>query len=244
VNVSKSVLVVVALSLLIAPSLLAQDEPPPPVWTSSLGAGLAVTSGNSDTQNLNFAFTTLWDPKSNRIFKAEALYLRGEANEETTVDKSSALARYERSWDRTFAFGEISFLGDQLKGIDYLIAPIVGAGYHIIRTDTRKLSVDGGAGAAFEKSDGLGSDTSPAVRAGESFEWAISPTSRFTQKLSGLWKTDDFDDALYHFDAGIAATITTNAELKLSYIYDYKNLPPPGSEKGDSAFVATVLYKF
>ena len=240
----KRLLSIAALNLFVAGSALAQDAPPPPPWSSSLGAGLAVTSGNSDTQNLNFAFTTLWDPKSNRLFKAEALYLRGEANEETTVDKSSALARYERSWDRTFAFGEVSYLGDGLKGIYYLISPIVGGGYHIIDTETRKLSVDGGAGAAFEKSDGLGSDSSPAVRAGESFEWAISPTSRFTQKLSGLWKTDDFDDALYHFDAGIAASITTNAELKLSYIYDYKNLPPPDAEKGDSAFVATVLYKF
>lgn len=231
-------------TLMVTSIALAQDAPPASPWTSSLGAGLALTSGNSDTQNLNFAFTTLWDPKTNRLFKADALYLRGEANEETTVDKSSASARYERSFDRRFYFGELSYLGDQLKGIDYLIAPIVGAGYYLIKTDTRKLTVDGGVGAAFEKSDGIGSESSGAVKAGQAFDWTITPTSRFTQKLTGLWKTDDFDDALYHFDAGIAATIAAHAELKLSYLYDYKNQPPPESEKGDSAFMATVLYKF
>src|SRR5690349_7440133 len=40
-----------------------------------------------------------------------------------------------------------------------------------------------------------------------SFDWTISPVSKFTQKLSGLWKTDDFGDALYHFDAGISTTV-------------------------------------
>lgn len=237
--------IVVCLTTLIVTSVaLAQDAPPASPWASSLGAGLAVTSGNSDTQNLNFAFSTLWDPKTNRLFKAEALYLRGEADNETLLDKSSALARYERSRDRAFWFGEVSYLGDQLKGIDYLLSPIVGAGYHVIRTDTRKLSVDGGAGASFEQSDNLGRDVSPAVKAGESFEWALSPTSRITQRLTGLWKTDDFDDALYHFDAGLASTIATALELKLSYVYDYKNLPPPDVEKGDSALIATILYKF
>lgn len=237
--------IVLLLATLVATSVaLAQDAPPASPWTSSLGAGLAVTSGNSDTQNLNFAFTTLWDPKTNRLFKADAIYLRGEADNETLIDKTSANARYERSYDRTFWFGELSFLGDQLKGIDYLISPIVGAGYHIIRTDTQKLSVDGGVGAAFEKSDNLGSDVSPAVKAGESFEWAISPTSKFTQRLTGLWKTDDFDDSLYHFDAGLATTIAAALELKLSYVYDYKNLPPPDVQKGDSALIATILYKF
>ena len=53
--------------------LLAQDAPPAKPWTSSAGAGIAITSGNSDTQNINLAFNTLFDPKTNRTFKADAL---------------------------------------------------------------------------------------------------------------------------------------------------------------------------
>lgn len=235
--------------LVIALPLFAQEPttPPPPVdpWSSSIGAGVAITSGNSDTTNINVAANTTWDPKTDRLFKAEALYLLGESDGEKQVDKSTALARYERLFqDRAFWFGEVQYLRDPFKAINYLVSPLVGAGYHVVRTDTRKLTLDGAVGAIVEDNDLLGRDTSGAVKAGESFEWSISPVSKVTQKLTGLWKADDFDDALYHFDAGLSTTVAARLELKLSYVYDYKNQAPPEIEKGDSALFAALLVKF
>ena len=232
--------------LVLLPMSIAAQEPPPKPWNSTLGAGLAITSGNSDTQNINVSAGTAWDPKTNQLFKAEALYLRGASNGEKQVDKASAIGRYERTAsDRLFWFGEVSYLRDPFKAISYLVSPIAGAGYHLVKTDTRKLSLDGGAGAVVESNDEIGRNTSGAIKGGESFEWAISPSSKFTQHLSGLWKTDDFDDALYHFDAGLTTTIAARAELKLSYLYDYKNKPSVATvEKGDSALFAAVVYKF
>jgi len=91
---------------------LAQETPAKPLtkpWSSSLGAGLALTSGNSETRNINLNFNTAWDPKTDRRFKADALDLRGESGGETNVDKSSASARYERDLQqRAFWFGEVS----------------------------------------------------------------------------------------------------------------------------------------
>lgn len=234
------------LAILIPCSLFAQAAATVKPWTSSMGAGLAVTSGNSDTQNINLAFNTLYDPKTVRIFKADVLYLRGEANNETQVDKATANARYERTVsDRTFWFGEVGYLRDPFKAINYLISPIAGAGYYVIKTDARKLSVDGGVGAALESNRQIGSNTSAAVRAGQSYDWVISPASKLTQRLNGLWKADDFDDALYHFDVGLATTVATRVELKVSYVLDYKNKTPlPEIEKGDSALFATLLFKF
>jgi putative salt-induced outer membrane protein YdiY len=231
--------------LLVARIVSAQEEPAKP-WNSSLGAGVAMTSGNSDTQNINLSFGTVWDPKTTRVFKADALYLRGEANDEKQVDKASASGRYEQTLsDRTFWFGELSYLRDPFKAISYLIAPVAGAGYHLVKTDSQKLTVDGGLGAVMESNDDFGRDTSGAVKAGQSFEWTLSPTSRLTQRVTGLWKADDFADALYHFDAGITTTIAARAELKVSYLYDYKNkVADPAVEKGDSALFAAVLYKF
>lgn len=232
--------------LCLALPLFAQETTPVKPWTSSIGAGLAITSGNSDTQNLNFAASTLWDPKTTRVFKADALYLRGETNGEKQVDKSSATARYEQLFeDRAFWFGEVQYLRDPFKDISYLVSPLAGAGYHLIRTDARKLTVDGAVGGVVEDNETLGRRTSGAVKAGQSFDWTLSPTSKFTQRLSGLWKTDDFDDALYHFDAGITSALAQRLELKVSYVYDYKNrTPSPEIEKGDSAFFAALLVKF
>lgn len=230
--------------LIIAGPLLAQAAADP--WSSSIGAGIAITSGNSDTTNINLAANTVWDPKTDRTFKADALYLRGESNGEKQVDKATADARYDQLFSpRAFWFGEVQFLRDPFKAINYLVSPLAGAGLHVIKTDTRTLTVDGAVGAIVEDNDILGRDTSGAVKAGENFDWSISKTSKLTQKLSGLWKTDDFGDALLHFDAGLTTAVATRVELKVSYLYDYKTEPPsPEIEKGDSALFAALLWKF
>lgn len=235
-------------ALAFSPLLFAQDAgaPPAKVWNSSAGAGLAITSGNSDTQNINISFNTVWDPKTKSVFKADALYLFGRNNGEKQVDKAAADARYERLVsDRAFWFGELQMLRDPFKGISYLAAPLAGAGYHVINTDARKLTFDGAVGAVIENNSISGRDTSGAVKAGESYDWVISPVSKVTQRLTGLWKTNDFSDALYHFDAGLSTTVATRMELKVSYIYDYRNeTPSPDVEKGDSALFAALLVKF
>lgn len=235
----------ILISVPLTGAAFAQATTPADPWQSSAGAGLAVTSGNSDTTNVNISANTLWDPKTGRLFKADALYLLGENDGEKQVDKSAANARYESLFQyRAFWFGEVQYLRDPFKAINYLVAPLAGAGIHLVKSDVRMLTVDGAVGAVVEDNDILGRDTSGAVKAGESFEWTISPVSRLTQKLTGLWKADDFGDALLHFDAGLATTVATRLELKVSYVYDYKTEPPPGVEKGDSALFAALLVKF
>ena len=221
-------------------------QTPAKPWASTFGAGLAVTSGNTSTKNVNVSFNTKYDPKTRLLFKAEALYLLGKSNGEKQVDKATADAREEYTLsDRTFTFGEVSYLRDPFKGVDYSLAPLAGVGYRIFKNDRRTLSVDGAAGAIVENERGIGRTTSGALKAGENFEWSLSPTSKVTEKVTGIWKTDDFADALYHFDAGITSTISTRAELKVAYNYDYKNrTPSPDIKKGDSAFFAAVLFKF
>jgi putative salt-induced outer membrane protein YdiY len=241
------VLMKYVLPFVVTLSLFAQAPPGTPAdpWASSIGAGLAITSGNSDTTNVNVSANTAWDPKTDRLFKADALYLLGESNGEKQVDKLTANGRYEQLFAaRTFWFGEVQFLRDPFREINYLLSPLAGAGIHVINTPARRLTFDGAVGAVVEDNDVLGRDTSGAIKAGENFEWTISPVSKVTQKLSGLWKADDFGDALLHFDAGLTTTVAARMELKLSYVYDYKTEPPPDVEKGDSALFAALLVKF
>jgi len=242
---AKSTLLTLVSTLCAAAALAADPAPPPPPWATSIGLGLAFTSGNSDTRNYNLAFATKYDPKTKLVFKADALYLRGSANGVTQTDKASADAREEYALsERTFAFAEVSYLRDPFKDIRYFIAPLAGGGYRILHGDTRNLTVDGAAGAAIE-SNGTGRSNGGALKAGENFDWALSKTSKLTQKLTGIWKTSDFADALYHFDAGLATQVAAHAELTLSYVYDYKNKPASATvKKGDSALFAALLFKF
>jgi putative salt-induced outer membrane protein YdiY len=93
-------------------------------------------------KNYNLSFATKYDPKTRFVFKADALYLRGDSNGATQVDKAAADARDEFALsDRTFAFAEVSYLRDPFKDVNYFVAPLAGAGYRIIRSDTRDLTV-------------------------------------------------------------------------------------------------------
>ena len=234
-----------ALALTVSLPVLAQDTTPAKPWNTSLGAGLTLTSGNTDTRSYNLSFSTKYDPKTRITFKADALYLRDVSGGQLQVDKATADARVEdKLSDRTFAFAELSYLRDPFKDLNYFIAPLVGAGYRLIKTDTKALNVDGAVGAETESSHSGVHSSSGAVKAGEDFEWALTKSSKITQKVSGIWKTKDFGDALYHFDAGLTTTVVTRIELKLAYAYDYKTRVAPGIKKGDSALIAALLFKF
>ena len=51
----------------------AAPPPPPPGWTGSIGGGLAITSGNSDTSTTNVGYDVLKDHGTNVIFKSAGL---------------------------------------------------------------------------------------------------------------------------------------------------------------------------
>jgi putative salt-induced outer membrane protein YdiY len=227
---------------------MAQEPPPepPPAWTGSVGAGLGLTSGNSDTKNFNLSFLAVYDPKTKNLFKTEGFYLWGQADGETNVDKGGIGFRYERKLtDCAYFFAELPYLRDRFKGITYLIAPAVGVGIKAVKNEKVELDLSAGAGAAFEKDEGFEATSSGAVSAAEALTWKISQSATFTQKLTGLWKTDDWSDAFYHFEIAVAAGLTKRTELKVAALADYKNKPvTPDMEKTDTALIAALVMKF
>ncbi len=61
--------------------LFGDDTTPAKPWSTNIGAGLAITSGNTDTKSLNFSLATKYDPHTRLVFKADALYLRAASRE-------------------------------------------------------------------------------------------------------------------------------------------------------------------
>ena len=138
-------------------------SPPAPDWTGSLGAGLSVTTGNSDTLGFNLAFGIKYAPKGPGTFKAEGLYILQRSDGVRTVDKIGALGRYEYALSsRAFAFGEVAYQRDVFKNVDYLVSPLVGAGYRFLDGPKVTLSGDASVGGAFEKSPEFGATSSGA----------------------------------------------------------------------------------
>src|SRR5690349_14185266 len=220
--------------------------PPPPVWTGSAGFGLTMNRGNTDTTNINLSVDATRDPKTKDIWKLQALYLRGDSNGELSANRVFAQGRYERKInERLFAFGQLPYLRDRFKGIEYFPAPSGGIGYKLIATPRTTLPADGGVGLKWEKNPGRGVRTSGVVTSGDRFEVKLSPTSSVTQSFTSTWKADDWGDALYTFSAGAAAGLTSKSQLKLEFLDTYATRPPQANIKNnDVAFLTALVYKF
>jgi putative salt-induced outer membrane protein YdiY len=235
--------------LFLASSATAQAQAPaapPPVYTGGVGAGFAMTSGNTDTNTFNLTFDLTRDPKTRNVFKANALYLRADAAGETNADRLLLGVRDEYSLtSRAFVFGAFPYMRDPFKSISYLLNPNGGVGYKLIATDRATLSTTGGAGVVWEKNPDVDVQTSGTVNLGQGFSYKFSELASFNQGFTALWKTSDFSDALYHTTIALVAAITKKAQLKVEFIDDYKNVTPsPAVKKNDTAFITSFIYKF
>ena len=218
---------------------------PEPAWKGCIGAGLAATTGNSDTKSYNASFAAAYDPKRKNALKAEGVYLRSSTTDQRTVDKISLGARDEyKLGDRAFLFGELRYLRDVLKGIRSLVSPLGGVGVKLVERERAQLSLDVAVGGQFEKDVGRTVTSDGAVQVGQRFAAKLSKTASVAQRSSALWKIGDFGDALYRFEVGLAASISRRVELKLAFLDDYKSRPAdPLLKRNDSSVVAALVFK-
>ena len=214
--------------------------------TGHFSAGYTLTSGNSNTRSFNVGLLMKYDPRTGNVVKADGFYILSTESGASTVDRTSAHLRDEYYFrPRWFAYGDVQYLKDQFKEIDYLIAPTAGVGTVLVKTKAQELLVDLGAGALFEKDQPVGERTDSAVvRAGENYSWKVSDSASFTETSFALWKTKDFADAYYHLDVGLAAAINDHFELKIALIDEYKRKPPdPTVKRNDVAGIVAIGYK-
>ena len=228
-----------------ASSAWAQAPAEPKIWTFNASAGLALTSGNKDTSTVNAAYDLVYDPQTRNVVKSDALLIRGKTDGELTASRFGVNVRDEfRLTNRVFVFGQNQYLQDEFKSIDYLVAPGGGIGLKILDTMQTKFSVDAGAGGVWEKNPGVDVRKSAALTASEKLTQTLTATTTLTQSAAALWKTNDWDDVLYTFGVGVAATISTRTQLKIEVLDTYKALPPlPSVEKNDVAVLMAIVYK-
>ena len=179
------------------------------------------------------------------MVKSDALLIRGKTAGEVTASRLGLNVRDEYTLtDGVFVFGQNQYLRDEFKSIDYLVAPGGGVGVRLFNTMQTKLSVDAGVGGVWEKNPDIEVRTSGAVTASEKLTQSLTATTTFTQSVGALWKTNDWDDSLYTFGVGIAATISTRTQLKVEVLDVFKNKPPlPSVKQNDVAMLMAIVYK-
>lgn len=237
---------VLSVSLFTVPAAIAQDPPPPPkIWAVQASAGLAMTSGNTDTSTVNAAYDVTWDPQTRNVIKSDALFIRGKTDGLLTANRLNVNVRDEfRIDDGFFLFAQNQYLRDEFKRIDYLLAPGAGLGYAPVDSERMKLTVDAGVGGVWEKNTDADVRASGAFTVGEKLTRTLTTTTTLTQLFTGLWKTEDFDDALFTAGLAVAASMSTRTQLKFEVLNTFKNTPPvPGVQRNDVALLMAIVYK-
>jgi len=78
------------------------------VWTGSIGAGLALTQGNTATTNTNVSFDVKRDAQTKTVFKAQGLYIRATQDGNDNVDRALVSGRVEyKLTPRAYTFGQL-----------------------------------------------------------------------------------------------------------------------------------------
>lgn len=210
-----------------------------------VAVGFSFTQGNSDTRTFNAAVVLQYDPRNKNVVKTDAFYILNSESGTSSVDRTSAHLRDEYYFrPRWFAFADTQYLKDKFKQIDFLFTGTAGIGRQLVKTETRELLVDLGAGVIVEKDEPLDRTSGGAVRGGENYSWKISKSASFTENAFALWKTSDFADAYYHLDVGLGAAINDHFELKVALIDEYKRKPPdPTVKRNDVAGIVSIGYK-
>jgi len=214
--------------------------------TGSVGAGLSMTSGNSNTLNWNVSFDLDRETRSGHSLQASGLYLRGKENDKLSVNRLKFNFRDDYYLNKdVVGFGDVSYKRDPLKGIDHLINPSAGLGWKILDGERVSLQTNAGAGVVMEQNNGLGKNTSVSLNSSQSLSWKLTDTASFRQKTDVLWKADNVDDYLINFSMALATKVTNASELQAEFLDDYKSNPTNISyKKNDIALILKYVVRF
>lgn len=214
-------------------------------WTIAVSAGLTTTSGNKDATTLNVGYELTFDRKLRNSIRSEGLLLRGDTDGELTADRLGVKGRHEfRLPDGGFVFEQLQYVRDKFKDTEYLVAPTSGLGLRLVDTEFTRATLDIGIGGVWERRFSTGLQKSGALTYTQKLTRQLPRSATLIESLSALHKTEDFGDALYTFDASVAAALTSRTQIKVEVLDTYKTrLPAVGFVNNDVTLIVALVYK-
>ncbi len=118
-------------------------------WTGGLNLGFAVTTGNSETKNFNFAFNairtaahdklTLYE---NSIYSVNDKVVAPATGPQTIANSNGGGARYDRDFvPRVFGYGSGDFFSNSLQDLDLRAILGGGLGWHAVKNARTTLDI-------------------------------------------------------------------------------------------------------
>ncbi|MDG4868410.1 DUF481 domain-containing protein [Guyparkeria sp. 1SP6A2] len=227
------------LFLSLAPPLLAEEANQQ--WTGEAEFGASVTTGNTDSTNVNgkLKIGYLTGPWEHR-FRLEAL----QASEEGEDTASRVLGEFESRYamsERNYLFGVLRGTHDEFSGYKYQASAAAGYGRKLWISDKGHWDAEIGPGVRIAEDESGTRETNPIVRMSSGFEYRFSDYARFNQDVIVLSGQDNTE---IESITGVSASLTDTLAMKLSYTVQHNTDVPADTEKTDTYTSVNLVYNF
>lgn len=208
-------------------------------WTGSISASANMTSGNTDTSDLNIGARFGYSDGLNG-HDVNLSYSGSESDDETTANSLSAAYEYSRNLGvNTYGYGQISTDYDEFGTYEYDTFAGVGLGYRAVNTNTTSWNLQAGPGWRFlETNAGVETD-----------EAALSVGSSYYHELrNGLTLVNDTDilysesDTSVSNEIGFNIALTGPLALRTSLLTEYHSDPDDDDENFDNTLGLSLVY--
>ncbi len=211
-------------------------------WTARAELGLAMASGNTDTQSfvgkMEFAFS---DPRHKLGLGASGHY--------ATDDGVASARRYEahgtggfRLDPRSYVYGSLRNERDAFGTYEYQWTAAAGYGLEALRSETHKLSLEFGPGYRFAKDQGARVHHNEAIGRGlADWRWKLTGNASIVDTL--LFESGR-DNTFVRNVLGVQVAVAEGLAMKAGLETRYNSDVEPGIENTDQLTTVNLVYQF
>src|SRR5690554_5521310 len=218
-------------------------------WKGEAELGVLVTSGNSEETKVNGRLgliheTGTW--RNSGDFSSKYT----EADDETTAEEYRAALETDYKFDeQQYWFLRGSWENDRFSGYAFESTLTTGYGNRVWQAGERSfLDLSAGAGYRYNKlkqenPDGRDVEEEAIARLAGQFDYALSDTALFRQKLSTEIGLDD-NNTISQSETALQSNIVGSLSMKAAFRVKHVSDAPVGSDKTDTETSLSLLYGF
>lgn len=230
----------------LAPMAQAQDSRN---WEGEAELGFLMTSGNTDETKLDGRLglkheTETW--RNTGDFRSRYT----EAEDQTTAEEYKAALEANYKFDeQQYWFVRGAYEDDRFSGYDFESTLSTGYGNRVWQQGDRSfLDLSVGGGYRYNKLreddvDGSNTEEEAIARLAGQFDYALSESALFRQKLSTEIGLDE-NNTISQSETSLQSSIVGSLSMKVAYRVKHVSDAPAGSDKTDTETSLSLLYGF
>jgi len=230
----------------LAPMAQAQDSGN---WKGEAELGLLITSGNTEETKVNSRLGLQHETQTWRN-TGEFSSRYTETEDQTTAEEYKAALEADYKFDdQQYWFVRGSYEDDRFSGYDFESTLTTGYGNRVWQAGDRSfLDLSVGGGYRYNKlkednADGRDVEEEAIARLAGQFDYALSDTALFRQKLSTEIGLDD-NNTISQSETSLQSNIVGSLSMKAAFRVKHVSDAPVGSDKTDTETSLSLLYGF